>query len=176
MTNKEIASLLTLVSANFPHLQEKNLTPTMILWKTMLADIDYETAQLAIQKILITSSYFPTLAKIREEVAKINIFKIPSFEQAFKMIKKTILRYGFYQEKKALMELKKTHPIILKIIENFGWKELCMANDSQFTKREIEKAYQKIYQKEWEDLILPSFVRKKIENKNLILEKQKIDF
>jgi len=66
MTRKEIGQLIELAAANFPHIQNKDLKPTAMLWGEVLADIPFDRARAGVIEILLTAKYFPNMAEIRE--------------------------------------------------------------------------------------------------------------
>jgi hypothetical protein len=71
MTKSQAASLVALAAANYPGMQEKDLTPTAQVWKNMLSDIPYEIAKQAVMKHLVTGKYFPTIAEIRKHAEEL---------------------------------------------------------------------------------------------------------
>ena len=52
MTNKEIVSLLAMATANFPSYQERDLKPTMLLWRETLSDMPFDIAKASLIKVL----------------------------------------------------------------------------------------------------------------------------
>src|SRR5690554_198287 len=72
MTRSEVAKLLSLATANFPAMQERDMRPTLVLWEKMLSDLPPEVAEAALLKVLVSAKFFPTVAEIREAAVQIS--------------------------------------------------------------------------------------------------------
>jgi len=73
LTREEIIKMLAVLKANYSgalrDITRQEAEGKINLWITMFADTDKEIMNLAIQKIIATSKYFPTVAEVRETIA-----------------------------------------------------------------------------------------------------------
>ena len=70
MNELEAQKLVTVIAAAWPG-QVSRLTPTQQadqqqIYRRMLADLDYPVVNAAVERLIATSKFFPTIAEIRE--------------------------------------------------------------------------------------------------------------
>lgn len=161
MTRSEIKNLLGWAIANFPHMQGKeiDMRPTAALWEKMLSDMPYELAEAALVKVLATAKYFPTVAEIREAAAQIAGPAVPSAAEAWGEVMTALRRYGLYQWDEAA---KFFTPAVRKMVERFGWWELCHAENIDVLRGQFMKAWETHAKYEREQAMLPQPVRQMI--------------
>jgi len=151
MTNKEISALLALATANFPHISEKDMKPTALLWKEMLSDIPFEVAKAALIKVLATAKYWPTVAEIREAATSLTNPDILPAPEAWAQVMKAI-RYNW--------SVDKLDPIVRKAIEGFGGLDgIGYCENIDVVRGQFMKAYEQYASREKEMVVLPSSVR-----------------
>ena len=76
MTKTEVAALLAVCSAAFPHVSVTK--ETAAVYAEMLADLEYRAALAAVKRLIATSQYFPSVAAIRETTVTLTAPAIPS--------------------------------------------------------------------------------------------------
>lgn len=124
MTKTEIAKLLAIATANWPNMQERDMTPTAAVWEMMLSDMTYETAQRALVKVMTTAKFFPTIAEIREAAMATSGNQLPSAEEAWNEVESEIRRVGSYGEPKF------SNAVITKAVDSLGgWVRLCRSEE-----------------------------------------------
>ena len=69
MTPKEVSILLGILRTAYPRFYV-DATPTSIkesvdVWAVMLSDINFETAKLALQRLIATCKFPPSIAEVR---------------------------------------------------------------------------------------------------------------
>lgn len=111
MTLDQVGSLVSLAASNFPHLQEKEMGPSVVLWNKMLSDLPFELAEAAVCKVLATSKYWPNVAEIREAALSLTGNKAPTALEAWGQVREAIRK-----DKPATT----LHPAIQKAIKAFG--------------------------------------------------------
>ncbi len=67
MTRDEIRKLFNLALANFPEMQDKNMTSVAVLWEETLADLSYSVVRMAVFKVLVYCRDFPEIEEVRKE-------------------------------------------------------------------------------------------------------------
>lgn len=111
MTLDEVGNLVALAASNFPHLQEKEMGPAVILWRKMLSDLPYDLAEAAVCKVLATSKYWPNVAEIREAAVSIMGNAAPLPADAWAMVREAIRRD---------LPAEKLHPAIQRAVRGMG--------------------------------------------------------
>lgn len=160
MNRKEIINLLAIATANFPNMQEKDMKPTAILWEKSLSDIDYQTAESALLKVLSTSRFFPTIADIREATAQITQPRVLDAIEAWGMIVEAIRKYGYYRQKEAMESL----PVeVAEMVKRFTWNELCLSENVETLRAQFRMAWETQSKRKKELGVLPTEIRSLIE-------------
>jgi len=149
---------------------EKIIKETLALLKvtypSALKDIDKETALLmikvwtkdfketnkelflqAINNIRSKNKFFPSIADIKEEIAKMQVSNIPDGEEEWQEVLKAVRRYGSYGQEDALGSLK---PYTAKIVGYIGYQKICMSTPDEQTwnKKEFIAEYNSLKDKE----------------------------
>ena len=70
MKKSEVAKLVSMLAASYP--SAKVGKQTSEVYEDMLIDLDFDVAQRAVAKLIATSEWMPTIAKIREACALIH--------------------------------------------------------------------------------------------------------
>ncbi len=153
MTKNETIKLLSLTTANFPGMQEKDLKPTLLLWEKMLVDIPYQLAEMALIKVLTTAKFFPTIAEIREAITEITTPDRPSPMEAWEQVRKAIREYGYYREEQALVSLP---PVTRDVVKSLGWKEICLSENPEIIRAQFRQAYEVVSNRQHKEDLLPS--------------------
>jgi hypothetical protein len=151
MTQKEIANLVGLATANFPNMQDKDMRPTANLWLKLLGDIPYEIAENALLKVLSTAKYFPTVAEIREAAISLTTQETPSAIEGWGELMVAVRRHGYYGAEAALDSLS---PITRKVAEMIGWAEICHCEEIDVLRGQFRMAYEQYAKREKEAQVL----------------------
>jgi hypothetical protein len=160
MTKEEIKNLLALATANFPNMQEKNMTPTAVLWDKMLSDIPYQLAEKALVKVLSTAKFFPTVAEIREAAAEItNPLPITAAE-AWGQVMEAVRKFGSYRPTEAMEWLS---PEVAVMVRRFGFVDICRSEQIDVIRGQFIKLWDSQAKREKELMVLPSPVRNLIQ-------------
>ncbi|MDF1507644.1 replicative helicase loader/inhibitor [Robertmurraya sp. DFI.2.37] len=160
MNRKEIINLLGIATANFPNMQNKEMTPTAILWEKSLSDLSYEVAEKAVIKVLSTSRFFPTIADIREAAAQITQPRTLDAMEAWGLIGQAIRKYGFYRQKEAMESLPED---VREMVKRFTWRELCLSEEPEILRAQFRKAWEIQSKRATELKALPIDIRNLIE-------------
>ena len=155
MNRKEALKLVGWATANFPHLQERDLRPTAELWAKLLADIPYEVAEKALMKVLVSCRHFPTVAEIREAAADLTN-PVPSPAEAWEEVLANISRYGHYDAERGVKALS---PVTSKAVRAIGYTEICLSENIDATRAHFFRVYEQYAKREKECAVLPPKVR-----------------
>ncbi len=109
-----------LALAGFPSMQDRDMLATARLWEKLLSDLEYELAEAALAKILMTARFFPTVADIREAAValKPRPDEAPPAADAWEEVRKKISPYRAAEW---------SHPLIGRAVSVIGGRTLCEA-------------------------------------------------
>jgi hypothetical protein len=161
MNRKEIINLLGIATANFPNLQQKDMTPTAVLWEKTLSDVPYDVAENAVIKVLATSRFFPTIADIREAVGQITQPRTLDAMEAWGLIGEAIRKYGYYQQAEAMNFLPDE---VVKMVRQFTWRELCLSENPETLRAQFRMAWETRSKRTNELKALPIGIRELLED------------
>jgi hypothetical protein len=161
MTPKEIFTLMSIATANFPNLQEKDMRPTLTLWDKALSDMPYEVAEKAVIKVLSTSRFFPTVAEIREAAVHITQPRSLDHMEAWGLVLDAIRKYGYYREKEAIESLPQE---VAEMVKQFTWRDLCLSETPQTLRAQFRMAWETRAKRTDELKQLPTEIRTMIED------------
>lgn len=167
MTDKEVGNIFLLAMANFPHLQEKNMKPTLMLWKEMLTDLPYAVALPGMKKLLSTAKFFPSIAEIREACTAMTEPRQLTHDEAWRMVLDAVSKYSSYKELEGLASLP---PMVRDVARNIGWREICMSEQPDVIRGQFRQAWEAHSAREKEMRVLPSDVRVLVGNLGDILK------
>lgn len=174
MTREEIIQTLAVLKANYSgalkDMTRQEAEGKINLWIAMFADTDQEVMNLAIQKIIATSKYFPTVAEVREAITEINTGYVIDVGEAWGEVMTALRNYGPYKEKQAMESMSE---ITRTVVQRMGWQELCKSEEIEIDRAHFIKIYQVEEKRKREKNILPLNISQKIEKKQLAYQQQK---
>lgn len=143
------------------------------MWYTILRDIPYEQAVMAIQRYASTNRFAPTPADIREQVQKMTT-KDTDWSDGWEQVLNAVRRFGYYGEKEALTSMDETTRTAVK---RLNWKQICMTEQDELMalRANFRMIYEQKSEKAKEEAQLPTALRDKIsemlsERDELLLE------
>lgn len=166
MKRAEVIKLIGLCSINYRKWPEEGKEEAIIsLWGSMLSDVDFEVAQLAIKKFMSESVYPPTIADIRSRIADIQAPDRKSAIEAWGEVTHLIRKYGSYRQADALSEMSE---LTRKVVDHIGFRYLCMSENEMADRAHFMKAYDNLAERERKESLIPLEGRK-------LMEKLKLD-
>ena len=160
---KTIIETITLLKITYPSslkdLGKEELTLMIDVWLKDFKDTPKELFLKAINNIRNKNKFFPSIADIKEEIAKMKLADIPEAEEEWQEVIKAVHYFGYYRQKEALNSLK---PYTSKIIQYIGYERICMANseEQKWNKKEFIAEYNALKDKEIINLQISSNERK----------------
>lgn len=134
---------------------------TMELWYRLLCDLDYETANTALHKYMMSNHFPPKPSDIRDAVGSIRT-EGTDWSEAYEDVKKAIRRYGYMQEEEGLASLP---PVTRETAKRLGWMTLCTATveDEAANRANFRMIYTSIVGKKRQDASMPEALKSVIE-------------
>ena len=147
---KDIIDTITLLKITYPSslkdIGETELKMMIEVWYNDFKDTTKEDFNKAIQEIRYTNKYFPSIADIKEKLAKTKTSNLPDAEDEWQDVIRAVRQYGSWSEKEALESLK---PYTRKITEYIGFNRICMATpeEQKWNKKEFVEEYNSLVNK-----------------------------
>lgn len=161
MNRLDVLKLVSLCSINYRNFPEQGKEEMLIeLWHSMLDDVNYEIAEMAIKKHISLSHFPPTIADLREQIGKITKPYIPTSLEAWGEVTRVIRKYGSYRESEAMKEL---NGITKKAVEYIGFRDLCISENVMADRAHFLKTYDSLSERESERYALNTNLIEKIE-------------
>lgn len=110
------------------------------IWYQMLGDNTEEDFSKAVQDLIKTETYLPSIAHFTKQIAKYKTSDIPSAEDEWQEVLNAVRHYGSYKETEALKSL---NPYTSKITQLIGYYRICTSNQEQqiWNKKEFIDEY-----------------------------------
>jgi hypothetical protein len=122
MKRSEVAEIVMMLMAAFPH--AKTTASTSAVYERALEDLDVEAGRKAVQRLMATSKFMPTIAEIREVAYALQHGRARSGEEAYAIVLRAVRRFGFYGTPRF------TDPHIQRAIGVWGsWSQVCLSPD-----------------------------------------------
>lgn len=173
MTKQEIVQILAVLKANYSgalkDMSKQEAEGKVNLWLMMFADVEKEEMSLAIQKIIATSKYFPTVAEVREALSDIQKGHMIDSGQAWGEVIAAIQNYGPYKAQEAFDNMSEVTRIT---VQRMGWRNLCLSENTELDRAHFLKLYLVEAQRQKESNLLPLGLLQKIEQKQLTYQQQ----
>lgn len=155
INKKDIADAITLFKFSFPgalkDLKESDLQVMVEIWYEDFKNTPKEDFINAINEIRYTNKYFPSVADIKEKLAKKNVATLPDAEEEWQEVLGAVRRYGSYREEEALKSLK---PYTSKITKLIGYYRICTSTQEEqvWNKKEFMEEYKALKDKVLDNL------------------------
>lgn len=157
MTKQQIGKLIALTVSNFPHMQDKDLSMTAVLWEEMFADMPYELTKNALIKVLVTAKFWPTVAEIREAALALQNPNSITPAEAWSQANAALDKYGYYG---AVEGMKSLPPSIQKTLRACGgWAAVCTTENIDTIRAQFMRMFADFAKTEKEYEILPARVK-----------------
>lgn len=130
---KDIIDAITLLKITYPNslrdIGETELKMMIEVWYNDFKNTTKEDFNKAIQEIRYTNKYFPSIADIKEKLAKTKV-NLPDAEDEWQDVLRAVRQFGSWDEEGALNSLE---PYTRKIVKYIGFNRICMATPEEQT-------------------------------------------
>lgn len=126
----ESAELVMLLLGAYP--QAKTTDSTSKIYETMLSDLDATLAKAAVQKLIASSKWMPTVAEIRAAATELERGPVRSGADAWLDVLTQIRFEGYCGDPKF------EDAIVASLVERWGWRNLCFGDGVSDRARFIE--------------------------------------
>lgn len=140
MTNAESAKLVAVLLASYPG--AKTTPRTSEVYERMLADLDYPTANAAVERLLATSRFMPSIAEIREACMDLMHGDRKAGGEAWGECISAIGRFGIYRTPGKDFVFK--DPLVARCVAALGWENLCNSESQAADRARFIELYDKL--------------------------------
>lgn len=140
MTDKEVRQLVAMLIASFPH--TKALPETAKAYERMLRDLDVRATTAALEHLMATRNYMPTIAEVRAAVAEMQQGPVRPGGEAWGDVVRAVGRYGYYRTPGE--DFKLLDPVTMRCIDALGWRNLCSSENSQADRARFIELYDRL--------------------------------
>lgn len=150
ITKKDIIDTITLLKITYPNslkdLDENEIQLMIEIWFNDFKDTSKADFNKAINEIRYTSKFFPSIADIKEHIAKTHFKDVPDAESEWNSVIDTVHRFGSYKEEEALNSLNEYTRKIVKLI---GYYRICTSTSEEqvWNKKEFIAEYNSLKDK-----------------------------
>jgi hypothetical protein len=132
VTLPQAMRVLRVMRAAWPHRAVSN--ETAHVYMAMMRDLTYDEATSAVQALIQTSKWFPSIAEIRARVATSRC-ALEAPELAWGQVQRAISKYGAYQT--PVFASAALH----QAVESLGWRNICLDENLAATRARFIDAY-----------------------------------
>lgn len=136
MTEIEAAELVAILAAAFPSARIDSRTVSVYVRN--LVDLDYASGHEAVNNIVRTADFFPSIASIRHEILSVNGLMSPPKEQAWLEVEMSMRRIGRNGS------VDWSHPAISEAVRTMGWVNMCLSENIDVVRGQFFKVYDSI--------------------------------
>lgn len=130
---KDIIDTIALLKITYPNslkdIDENDFKVMVEVWYNDFKNTTKEDFNKAIQEIRYTNKYFPSIADIKEKLAKTKV-NLPDAEDEWQDVLRAVRQFGSWDEEGALNSLE---PYTRKIVKYIGFNHICMATPEEQT-------------------------------------------
>src|SRR5690625_1254124 len=149
MNKTEIIKLIRVLSANYRNFPEQGKEQdTVMLWESMLDDMDYDTGRAAVKAHIARSPFPPTIADIRDSAVMLANRDSMDAIEAWGEVVKAIRKYGFYNQAEAMESLPQE---VREMVERFTWRELCLSENIDTLRAQFRMAWETMQKRRVEE-------------------------
>jgi hypothetical protein len=163
MTQIETAALLGILRVTYPRfyadIPPEDIKISVDTWTLMLSDTSFEVAQVALQRLIATSKFPPTIAEMRESISAVRYPSMLDSGEAWGEVTEAIRNYGYYRQEEAMASM--CEPVRLAV-QRMGWRELCMSENGMADRAHFLRIYESMVKRTKEENQLPIALKEAI--------------
>lgn len=145
MTKNEVSELVKMAVAAYPNTKDKDKMPMVAnAWFACLSWMEYEFGKVALQKVIMKSKFFPTIAEIIEEGRSLMNYSqgTPTTEEAWNEVMKAV-RKGVNPEW--------SHEYIGRAVQVVGYHNICMSETIGVERGHFFRVYDRLLEREMDN-------------------------
>lgn len=145
MTREEFTVLCKGMKAVYPQPTFLPDADAYKVWYSLLQDLDYTIAQVAVQKYMLTNKFPPSVADIRECAVLVRTGDKKTWSEGWEEVMKAIRHFGSYREEEALESMS---DLTRNVVRRLGFRNLCMSGNVTADRANFRAIYEQMAEKE----------------------------
>jgi len=148
MNRSEAAKIVALLQAAYPGVSMSEATVSV--YESLLKDIDADVGKRAVERLICTNRFVPTIAEIRETCVLVRHGSARAGAEAWGDVGQAIRRFGSYRQPKF------EDQAVAQAVKCLGWRNLCLGSSNESADRaRFCEIYDSITKRERENEALP---------------------
>ena len=140
MTDTEVARIVAVLLAAFP--AAKASPNTSAVYERMLGDLDYRVANAAVERLIATAKWLPTVADIREACLTLSAGEKTPGGEAWGMVLKAVRLFGYVRSPGVDFDFP--DPITQRCVAALGWSAICASENMAADRARFIELYDKL--------------------------------
>lgn len=140
MTKTEVMKLVAVLCANFP--SAKFTAETSSVYEHMLADLDAAVGNAAVEQLIASSRWLPTVAEIRERALSLQTGDVRPGGDAWGSVRRAIHARG--RSRIPGRDFEFADPVVLEAVKALGWVELCDSENAPADRARFVELYDRL--------------------------------
>ncbi|MGE5328091.1 MAG: replicative helicase loader/inhibitor [Deltaproteobacteria bacterium] len=160
MTKQDMTKIFAILATTYPQFEKlfenkDKLRFTVEIWHKSFNDIDFNIAEIAVQKLILESPYPPTIADLRKQISDITTPKNQALDPAdgWGEVTAAIRNFGYYREEEAIKSLS---PLTAKVVRYLNWREICLCEEPGIIRGQFMKMFEQIAKRDKQERLLPN--------------------
>ena len=146
MTEEQAQMLVTVWVTSFPstmvRLSQEQQRQTMATYRRMLSDLDYAVANAAVERLMATCKFMPSVAEIRDTALSLATGEQVAGGEAWGALLKAISEQGAYRVPGTDFVFR--DPVTAKAVSCLGWQNLCLSDCQPAERARFIELYDKL--------------------------------
>lgn len=131
MTEAEAQKLVTVLVTAFPgqlgRMDREQQANTMAVYRGMLADLEYPVANAAVERLLATAKFMPTISEIRDVALTLMSDEQRAGGSAWGDVLEAVSKFGAYRVPGT--DFQFSDPVTATCVNAMGWRNLCLSEN-----------------------------------------------
>lgn len=164
MNEIECSKLVAVLFAAYPvqssRLSAEQARQTSAAYRRMLSDLDFVTVSAAVERLISTREYFPTVAEIRASCVTVERGDTKPGGAAWGEVIRAVGRYGIYRQPG--VDFHFDDPITHRCVSSFGWQNICNSENQVSDRARFVDLYDQLAKQDRTDQVagnLPAAAR-----------------
>ena len=134
MQRSEAAKLVAMLSAAYRDAAISEATAEV--YEAMLADLDFEAAKQATQRLICSSKWLPTVAEIRTAAAEVQLGPVRAGGEAWGDVVAAVRKVGSYRPAPTFED-----PLVNECVKLMTWRGLCLGDNEAADRAKFVQLY-----------------------------------
>jgi hypothetical protein len=140
VTEIQAKKLVAILVAAYPN--SKITDDNVVVYVRMLADLDYAAANAAVERLLATSKWPPTVAEIREATLALTTGELKPGGEGWGLVLRAIARYG--RNRTPGVDFDLGDPVAHEVARALNWRELCDSDNQAADRARFIELYDQL--------------------------------